>query len=169
MEKKSRPVIDLNPRFGHNFTDANFFDRTGGPEDSAVDQILKWYEDDEEDLSLLLPYSVKTEIEHPKTPTDVKRKAARLIYSNPVELTPPELATHARIRALIQGHAKAGQHTKDAFHLVESYKYGGKHFITNDQRLLRKAPEIWDALQIRVLKPSDFVASWLAHPKRCRR
>jgi predicted nucleic acid-binding protein len=159
-------VYHLKPYFGNNFIDANFFDRTGSAEDAAVDQILEWAEDFEQDLSLLLPYSVQAEIEHPNTPAEVKHKARSLIYSIEVELTPPELTTHARIAALIQGNAKTGQHAKDAFHLVESQKNGGRHFITNDQRLLRKAPGIWDALQIKVLKPSDFVNSLLAHIKR---
>jgi len=100
----------LNPRFGNNFIDANFFDCTRTDEDAAVDQILKWADDLDEDLSLLLPYSVKAEIEHPNTPPEVKRKATQLIYSCEVELTAPERATHAKIAALIQGNAKAGQH-----------------------------------------------------------
>lgn len=48
-------------------------------------------------------------------------------------------------------------------HLFESAKYGGRHFITNDGRLLKKAPEIWALLQIKVLKPSEFLASYTAH------
>lgn len=55
----------LNPRFGNNFIDANFFDNAGTDEDAAVDQILKWADDFDEDLSLLLPYSVQAEIGHP--------------------------------------------------------------------------------------------------------
>lgn len=156
----------LNPRFGNNFIDANFFDKTGTDEDAAVEQILKWADDFDGDLSLLLPYSVQAEIGHPNTPAEVKRKASRLIYSVKVELTPPEQARHARIAALIRGYANAGQHAKDAFHLVESAKNGGRHFITKDERLLKKAAEIWDELQIKVLKPSQFVDAWLTHPKR---
>jgi hypothetical protein len=95
---------------GNNFIDANFFDRTGSAEDTAVDQILKWREDVEEEFSLWLPYSVKAEIEHPNTPMDVKRKAAGCLYSEQVELMPREVETHAKIAALIQGNAKAGQH-----------------------------------------------------------
>lgn len=147
----------LDPRYGNNFIDANVLDRTGGPEDAAVDEILRLR--DESSFTLLLPYSVKAEIEHPNTPADVKRRAASFIYSMPVELTAPELATHKKIGALIQGNARAGQHTKDAFHLVESAKYG-RHFITNDARLLKKADEIWGLLHLRVLKPSEFLKAY---------
>jgi hypothetical protein len=110
----------LDPRFGNNFIDANVLDRTGGPEDAAVDEILRLRDDGA--FTVLLPYSVKAEIEHPNTPKEVKERAALLSYSMPVpveELTPDEAATHDKIRALIQGNAKPGQHSKDAFHLVE--------------------------------------------------
>jgi predicted nucleic acid-binding protein len=150
----------VDPRYGNNFIDANVLDRTGGPEDAAVDSILRLR--GESAFTLLLPHSVKAEIAHPKTPAEVKRKAAQLIYSMPVQLTAPELATHQKIRDLIRGNAKPGQHDKDAFHLVESAKYG-RYFITNDARLLKKADEIWEALQLKVLKPSEFLSIYLTH------
>jgi hypothetical protein len=156
---------DLDPRFGNNFIDANVLDRTRGPEDAAVDEILRLHSEDA--FTVLLPYSVKTEIEHPKTPPEVKERAEQFLYSMPVQLTTPEVATHARIRALIQGNAGRGQHEKDAFHLVESAKYG-RHFITNDGRLLKKADEIWAMLQLKVLKPSDFLAAYLTHVEKPR-
>jgi hypothetical protein len=145
----------MNPRIGNNFIDANVLDRTGSPEDAAVDTILKmkW----EGTFTLLLPHSVKAEIEHPNTPADVKQRATGFIYSMPVRLTQAELATHVRVRELLQGNAKPGQHAKDAFHLVESAKYG-RCFITNDGRLLKKADEIFAMLQLRVIKPSEFLA-----------
>jgi hypothetical protein len=149
---------------GNNFIDANFFDRTGGPEDTAVDTILLLHE--ESAFRLLLPYSVKAEIEHPNTPADVKRKAEQFAYSNEVELTDPERATHDKIRALIRGNAQPGQHNKDAFHLVESQKYGGQFFITKDGRLLKKAEEIWEMLHLSVVKPSDFLAAYLSHAEK---
>jgi hypothetical protein len=71
----------------------------------------------------------------PNTPADVKQRAMGLIYSMPVQLTAAEVAIHERVRSLIQGNAKPGQHAKDALHLVESAKYGCR-FITNDRRLL---------------------------------
>ena len=158
-------MLDLDPCFGNNFIDANVLDRTGGPEDMAVDAILRLRE--ESAFTLLLPYSVKAEIEHPNTPADVKRKAAQFIFSMRVELTGPELATHNKIRALVQGNAKPGQHDRDAFHLVESAKYGGRFFITNDGRLLKKVGDIWQMLHpLRVVKPSEFLAVYLTHAEK---
>jgi len=155
-------IPDLDPRVGNNFLDANALDDTGGTETAAMDEILRmrWG-----NFLLLLPHSVKAEIAHPNTPDAVKRRSKEFVYSTPVELTAAELDTHNEIRTLIRGNAQPGQHDKDAFHLVESAKYG-RHFITNDGRLLRKAEEIWAVLHIKVLKPSEFLAAYLAHGAR---
>ncbi len=156
----------LDPRYGNNFIDANVLDRTSGPEILAVDEILQLR--DEGAITVLLPYSVKAEIEHPNTPAEVKRRAEGFSFSIPVELTAEELATHDKIRVLIQGNAKPGQHAKDAFHLVESAKYGGRFFITNDEHLLKRADEIGNMLpHLRVLKPTGFLEAY--HQARVRR
>jgi hypothetical protein len=153
---------------GNNFIDANFFDRTGRRQEViAVDEILSIRSNEEDPFTLLLPYSVQMEIEHPRTPEDVKRKAQDICYSIEVELTAHERATHDEIGALIQGNAQPGQHHKDAFHLVESDKYGGRYFITKDRRLLKKADEISKRLphHLMVVKPSDFLAIYLRHAR----
>jgi hypothetical protein len=147
--------VNLHPTLGNNFIDANTLDRSGEVADAAVERILAFVEDGE--FTLLLPYSVQAEIAHPNTPPDVKRLASRLIYSMRVRLTEQEKATHKRIRELIQGNARSDKHADDAFHIVESAKNGGRHFITNDGRLLKKAPEIWQALLIRVLTANEFI------------
>jgi predicted nucleic acid-binding protein len=155
-------VPDLDPRIGNNFFDTNFR-LTGGAEDAAVKEILRLH--DEGSFTLDMPHSVKSEIEHRHTPPAVRREAEHKIYTIPVPLNDPEKMRLAKVRALIQGNARPGQHDNDAFHLFESAKYGGRHFITNDERLLKKAEEIWELLQIKVLKPSDFMAAYLQHAR----
>jgi predicted nucleic acid-binding protein len=151
-------LVNIHPRYGNNFIDANTFDRRDPAHDAAVQTILALAEAGK--FTLLLAYSVKAEIEHPNTPPEIKRQAARLIYSIEVSLTASERATHARIAALIQGNAQPGKHARDAFHLVESAKNGGRHFITEDKRLLRLAPAIWKELLIQVLTPQEFVTDY---------
>jgi hypothetical protein len=151
----------LDPRIGANFIDANVLDRTNGPESAAVDEIFRLLHENH-DFLLHKTYSVDAEIRHPHTPADVKRRASHLIYTEPVELTDHEWETHHKVRALIQGNSKPGQHDRDAFHLVESAKYG-RHFITNDGRLLKKAIELWEMLQLKVLRPSEWLAAYNAH------
>ncbi len=81
-------LVNLHARIGNNFIDANVLDRTGKPEDAAVDKILKLAEEGK--ITLLLPYSVQREIARSNTPADVKRRAGRLIFSMEVQLTPQE-------------------------------------------------------------------------------
>ena len=145
----------MSPYFSNSFVDANFFDKTDPVEDKAVDDILELANNGK--ISLLIPYSVKYEIEHPNTPTDVKSKAAKLIYSIEVKLNSNEIATRQQVQKILQGNCLEGKHKKDAFHVVESEKCGGKYFITKDQRLLDKAGEIFRILPIKILKPSEYL------------
>lgn len=155
----------LDPRNGNNFFDANALDLTGGPEDAAVREILRLR--DRGAFTLDMPHSVKSEIGHSHTPAAVKREAAHMIYTIPVPLTGPEQMTLDKVRAVIQGNARPGQHDNDARHVFESAKYGGRFFITNDARLLKKADEIWEILRpLRVVKPSEFLAAYSTHAEK---
>ena len=35
----------------------------------------------------------------------------------------------------MQRNAQRGKHDADTFHVVESAKYGGRYFVTNDERI----------------------------------
>jgi hypothetical protein len=152
----------LDPRIANNFIDANVRDDTGGPEAVAANTILQLHQREDNDFTLLYTNSVRAEIGHPHTPADVKRRAACMIYSETVELIGAEKQKQELVRALIQGNSKPGQHDRDVLHLVQSARYG-RHFITNDVRLLKKAPEIWRILQLKVLRPSEWLAAYKAH------
>ncbi len=146
----------IDPRFFNTLLDAHVLDRTGGPDDAVVDEILGL-----DELTLILPHSVKSEIEHPNTPADVKRRALGLIYTLPVSLTPPEQELHQRVRTIVRGNAKPGKHDRDAFHLVESHKHGGGYFITNDERLLTKRAELAQVLRrLKIVTPTEFLETY---------
>jgi len=125
-------------------------------EDAVVDELLEIAF--ELRIMLHLTYSVKDEIAHPNTPADVKKRAQRLIYSVPVQLTQGEKELHQKVREIVQGNAKAGKHDADAFHLVESQKYGAGHFLTNDKRLLKKKAAIGNLLNMEIVTPTEFLA-----------
>lgn len=108
----------LDPRYGNNHVDAHFLDTVEGAEQEAVERILALYR--QRKCTLLLPYSVKAEIEHANTPAHVKARARELVFTTPVELTPPELELIARSRDLMRGNAAPGKHDADAFHVVEA-------------------------------------------------
>ena len=144
----------IDPRYFNNLIDAHVLDRTVGPEDVVVDQILALVEEGK--FTLLLPHSVKAEIEHRNTPADVKLRAAGLLFTEAVELTPNEEKLHQQVRKIMQGNAMPGKHDRDAYHVVESAKYGG-YFITNDNRILKKASEISSLLQLMIVTPTQFL------------
>ena len=74
-----------------------------------------------------------------------------------MQLTEGELESHRRVREMVQGDAEPGRHYSDAYHVVESAKYGGGYFVTRDRRPLRKSTELETILQIKVVSPSDFM------------
>ncbi len=146
----------IDPRYFNSLIDANVLDQLGGPDDAVVDQILALAEDCK--VSLMLPHSVKAEIEHPNTPADVKQRALPFIYTEPVSLTAAEVQRHQQVRDLVRGNAKPGKHDRDADHMVEAAKYGG-YFITRDQRLIRKRSEITRVLGqgFAIVTPMEFL------------
>ena len=144
-----------DPRIFNTFIDVPVLHRKGDPEDVVVAELLSTAHD--RGVILHLAYSVKDEIAHAHTPADVKVRARDLIFSEQVQLTEGEKDLHRRVRELIRGNAKAGKHDADAFHLVESSKYGAGYFLTNDKRLLRKGGEIGDLLNMEIVTPTEFL------------
>jgi len=147
----------VDPRIHNNFVDANFWDNSGNPfEDAAMSEILRLAE--REEINLILPFSVKTEIEHPNTPPEIKFQATGFSYTPQTQLTPNELAIRTKLLRLFQGNAKSGKHDRDVFHLFEAEKYGGGYFITKDCRLLRKCKEVESLfISLCIVCPSEFV------------
>ena len=150
----------IDPRIKNNHVDANFFDRLNDGHDAAVDEMISLHRSGV--IGLMIPYSVKSELENPDTPADVKARMSGIVFSEPVQLTPGELKEHQEVRNLVRGNARPGKHDMDAFHVVEAAKHGGGYFVTRDHRLLRKAVELEDMLHIKVVTPSDFMAFYRA-------
>ena len=108
----------VDPKYFNSMIDGNVLTRTGGVEDAEVDCMLDIIEAG--DFIVLLPYSVKAEIAHPNTPPEKKGRAARLIYSEPVQLTSPEQERLRKVCAILRGDAEADRHDADAFHVIEA-------------------------------------------------
>ena len=149
----------IDPRYVNSLIDANVLDQLGGPDDGVVRQILALAEDCK--VLLMLPHSVRAEIEHPNTPAVVKQRALPFIFTEPVSLTPPEVQRHQHVRDLVRGNAKAGKHDRDAYHMVEAAKYGG-YFITRDNRLLKKRSDIAHLLgaDFVIVTPTEFLEAY---------
>lgn len=137
------------PQYTHSFIDSCAFN-PGGLEEEASRRILdKW-------PNIIIAHSVQKELEHPRTPDDVKQMALAFIYTIETDITPELLTKRDEIRALIQGKAKPGKHKGDADHLFELYKDGGGYFVTTDERLLGRSDELFKKYFITTIKPSDF-------------
>ncbi len=149
----------IDPRYFNNFIDANVLDRMGDGHDDAVDEMLSLYDDGK--ITLLMPHSVKAEIEHPNTPAKVKARAMGIIFTEPVTLTPNEVERHCQVRDLVQGNALPGTHDRDAYHVVEADKHGGGYFVTRDERLLKMGREISALLTtVEVVSPTEFMRKY---------
>lgn len=157
--RASRPPPD--PRYHQVFLDAHILDDSVDEEVSQAIQMITGPM--RQCVSMLLPYSVKAEIENPNTPAVVKRRAADFIYTMEVSLTSAEMKTHAAVRAIMRGNALSGQHNSDAFHLVEACKYGG-YFVTLDKRILKKRGEVRAILPgFWAVRPQELVAIFNQH------
>jgi len=130
----------LDPRICNIILDANATDRDGGPRDTLVDRLLTLHEMGE--ITIVVPGSVRQEIEHPRTPNSVKTQILPMIFSLPVGKTAAEHETLRDVRSLLRGNASTGKHDADGFHLCEAAKYGGGYFITHDGRMLDKRTEL---------------------------
>lgn len=122
----------LDPRIVNVVFDANTFNRDGGPEDAAVDRLLELGRSRK--ITLIMPWSVRPEIEDPRTPAHVQKAALPQFFSYQVGQNTAEQALQRQVRAILQGNATPGRHDADAQHVVEAAKYGG-YFITHDRRI----------------------------------
>ncbi len=130
----------LDPRICNTILDANATDRDGGPKDPLIDRLLTLQKMGE--ITIVVPGSVRREIEHPRTPNSVKNQILPLLFSLPVGKTAAENETLRNVGRLLRGNASAGRHDADGFHLCEAAKYGGGYFITHDRRMLDKRDEL---------------------------
>lgn len=148
------PHQPLPPRLTHIFLDSCAFDPD---EDEVPSSELLCKIAESAGFMLEITHSVQREIDHPKTPNDVKSKAAKLICTRETNLTPEELETRSEIRSLMQGNSLSDKYQQDADHLFELSKYGG-YFVTTDKRILSKAETMWKHHGVTILKPSDMLA-----------
>jgi hypothetical protein len=117
-----------------------------GEADDVAEIIALW---DAGKFTLVVPSSVRRELQHPNTPAYVKQIALRVIYTLDVTPTEMEVQMIERMKRIIQGNARPGRHDQDATHLVEASKYG-RYFITKDARLLAKADIVRDVIPLHI-------------------
>lgn len=134
----------LDPRICNIHLDANALDRDGSNRDALVNRLFAL--EAAEEVTLVVPDSVRREAAHPSTPVDVKTNFSTAIFTLGVDRTPEEMALLERIRTILRGNSKPGKHDADSEHIFEASKYGGGYFITHDQRIYKKSAELRNAL-----------------------
>jgi hypothetical protein len=145
----------IDPRYSQFFLDTCAFDPKYTPENEAADEL--WTLNESGVLKLVLAHSNQREIDHPNTPSWVRSKANKMIYTAPVTLTTDEQRRREDVVALLRGNATSDRHLDDAHHIFEASKYGG-YFVTTDHRILGMVAPIWDLCSVQVMKPSDAIA-----------
>jgi hypothetical protein len=145
----------MNPWIANSLLDTCAFDPKYEPETSSAVEIFRLHE--EQDLSIVLAHSVTKEIEHPNTPSWVKRKAQQQIFTLQVGLNPDEVKRKGKIHAVLTGNSDPAKHAQDTSHIFEAQKYGS-YFVTTDERILKKAVKIQRFFPVCILKPSAFLA-----------
>ena len=147
--------MSINPLHNNNFIDSCAFDPKYEPEDAASVEIFTLHQ--VIGLPLHIAHSTQKEIEHPNTPTWVKREANKLIYTISVQLTSLEVRKLEDIRRILAGTGKIENVQQDAQHIFEAQKYGS-YFVTTDSRILSRADMLKISCDVVVLKPSEFLA-----------
>ena len=112
----------MNPWITNSFLDSCAFDPKCHPGDQAAFELFRLHET--EHLGILLAHSNEKEVGHPNTPAWVKTRAAGLIYTTSVMLTPGEKSRLRRIHAILVGKGKSENVEDDARHVFEAQKYG---------------------------------------------
>jgi hypothetical protein len=154
MNRKPAGYLPINPKIRNNFLDSCAFDPKYTPEDAASLKILDLYK---KGLMVVnIAHSNQKEIEHPNTPSWVKKEASALIYSLKTNLTEPEIKQKSLILSILAGNGKPENMEMDAEHVFEASKYGS-YFITTDERILKKKSELEKVCSANIVKPSELL------------
>ena len=137
----------FNPRRATTFLDSCAFDPEPAEEEDAAREILAIWEAG--GANLIIAHSTKSEIDHPRTPDDVKRLAAGMVFTYSTDLTPSEERQRNRIHEILTGNGKPEKYRSDALNIFEAAKYGGC-FVTADVRVLSKQENIQSIRQVPI-------------------
>jgi hypothetical protein len=121
-------------------SNANAFDKVGGPHDALIDRFEALSMDGS--LTLVVPGGVRDEVEHPNTPPWIKSIVADKIFNLRPGLNQSRRASRLRVEEILRGNAKPGHHAADASHVSEAAEIACPYFIIQDKRILAKREEL---------------------------
>ena len=144
----------INPLITNVFLDSCGFDPKYAPEDTASMELYRLYEQGK--LVLHIAHSTQKELEHPNTPSWVKKEANTFIFTYEVQLIDEEIKQKKDILNILTGNGNPDRMRNDAEHVFEAAKYGS-YFVTTDARILKKQIELQKLCGVNILKPSEIM------------
>ena len=150
----------LDPRKCNIALDANALDRDATARDVLVDRISELIE--MRTLSIVLAGGVRAEIGHSHTPERIKRELLPQIFNQRPSLTCDQKTQRQKVAGIIQGNSSGSKHAADASHLSEAEETGCVYFVTEDQRILKRRPELYRVLhnQLMIVTLEEFFAQF---------
>lgn len=107
--------------------------------------------------------SVQEEINHPNTPSEVKRIVNKLGYT-PVKpcLNEEEKECLDQIKKILAGNGDVRTIKKDAENVFEAHKSAANYFVTLDKKILKKREQLHKLclFSLRIVKPSELVKKY---------
>jgi hypothetical protein len=126
----------LDPRISNIGHDANALDLHGTDRDRLVGRFCQLTA--ARVLNIVVAGGVREEVQHPRTPANVKASVLPQIFNLRPGLNTSQRSQRRTVLEIIQGNARPGKHTADASHLSEAAETGCAYFITEDRRILNK-------------------------------
>ena len=111
-----------DPTRSNNFIDSMILNAVAEGNDPAVNEIMRMMNED--DVPVLLPYSVLAEATRSSTPPRVRAATAEFLQTLEVPLTQPERVQFSRLLLGVAGNATPRRIASDLFHVCEAAKYG---------------------------------------------
>lgn len=130
----------LDPRRCNIGYDANVLDCDGTARDALVERFEHLCSAGT--LNVVVAGGVRREVQHPRTPGQVKDAILAKIFNLQPGLNTEQRAARRAVQAVLQGNARPGKHAADASHLSEAAETGSAYFITEDKRTLNKRREL---------------------------
>jgi hypothetical protein len=134
------------------FFDPMIVNLAANGQNAEVETVLE-----SEHVQCLLPHSVCTEASRSESPASVRAAVSRFLYTLGVPLTQPERSEMQQFVAAHRGDASPQNIDDDLSHVWETAKYGGRFFVTSDQRLLKRADAILAYKGVMLVTPERAV------------
>jgi hypothetical protein len=130
----------LDPRICNITLDANAVDRDGGPRDGLVDRLLGLRQTGK--INFVVPGSVRTEVQHPRTPHDVKSAVLGEIFTQNRRLwvrlrekggKRHAMPCHHNLEEYLTGYLDGAEHDRPRHHQAHAHRAAASERLCDDR------------------------------------